>query len=64
MPDDLAHDVASAACCHLVEIVSPALREEERGKLFDEFYAVVRASLQAYEAMRPRESPRLEPSNN
>ncbi len=64
MNQRLMHDCALMMAEHLVELVSPCLREEEKLDARDEFYAVCRAGLEAYEAQAGRLHKRLHPTDN
>lgn len=54
MDEALQHDAAISMARSLVEIISPLLRQEERGEALREFYRVVRAGLEAYEEQLKR----------
>ena len=65
MDEALQHDAAVSMARALVEIISPCLRQEEQGEALREFYSVVRAGLEAYEAqLRRGKLGGTEPSPN
>jgi hypothetical protein len=57
----LQHDAAEAMAHALLDLVKPCLREEEFRDAFDEFYAVCRARIEAYELQIDRMRRRLNP---
>jgi hypothetical protein len=59
----LRHDVALVMAKHLLAVVAPCLREEERGDALLEFLGIVDAGLERYEA-RLTECDRLKPGVN
>jgi hypothetical protein len=61
----LQHDTAVSMARALVEIIAPCLRQEEQLEAFREFYDVVLAGLEAYEAqVGLRRGQAAEPSPN
>ena len=50
----LQHDAARATALALVNVIVAVLRPEEQAEARREFYAVLRASLEAYEKQRAR----------
>ena len=60
----LIHDHAMALAAALLEIVSPALREEEKREAFNLFYEAAKAGLEHYELRADRMKRRLVPGRN
>jgi hypothetical protein len=60
----LEHDMAWVVGGKLLEIIAPLLREEEKAEAFAEFYAIVKAGIEAYEIQKDRRCKRLNPFNN
>lgn len=60
----LVHDTAFTAATKLLEIVGLALPAEHQKDVFDEFYHVVRAAVEAYGIQDARERQRINPSRN
>jgi hypothetical protein len=54
--ESLQHDAAVGMSRALVEIIAPCLRPEEQQEAFREFYEVIRAGLEAYEAQLERKT--------
>jgi hypothetical protein len=60
----LEHDAAYMMARHLIEVIAPCLREEEKIDAFREFYHVCRAGIEAYEIQVNRMRQRLKPLSN
>jgi hypothetical protein len=60
----LTHDVAIAMAKALLDVIAPALREEEQRDAFSEFYEICKAGIEAYEVQVCRMQKRLDPTRN
>ena len=59
MNQRLVHDIAYATALHLLRTVQGCLREEEHRDAFEEFYAIVKAGIEAYTIHDERRLERL-----
>ncbi len=60
----LIHDVAVATSKHILEVISPCLREEEQRDAFQEIYDRVKAGIQVFDLQQARLAERLDPGSN
>jgi hypothetical protein len=60
----LIHDAAMAMAQASLDIVVPCLLEMERSDAINEFYAVCKAGIEAYEIQRNRILMRMNPTRN
>jgi len=59
MNQTLIHDVAHVIALHLLQVVEGCLRDEEKQRVFEAFYEVVKAGLDAYQVQSQRMLERL-----